>query len=70
VIASDPSWNLMLVLPLAVRTVMLIVRSFRENGKSALARSVSPQRVGGSGISNCSPTTPVSSRCEDALLII
>ena len=30
-IASNPSWNLMLVLPLAVRTVMLIVRSFREN---------------------------------------
>jgi hypothetical protein len=28
-IASNPSWNLMLVLPLAVRTVMLIVRPFR-----------------------------------------
>jgi hypothetical protein len=28
VIASDPNWNLMLVLPLAVRTVMLIVRAF------------------------------------------
>jgi hypothetical protein len=33
VIASDPSWNLMLVLPLAVRTVTLIVRSFHENGR-------------------------------------